>query len=58
MALFVARNAPFRCLESDILMEKCGREVLFCDIGAIGINQLAVEGTKTCLNATIANTCL
>jgi hypothetical protein len=45
-------------LKATFSWKNAAAKCFFCDIGAIGINQLAVEGTKTCLNATIANTCL
>lgn len=52
--LFVAWNAPFRCLKSDIRMEKCGREELFCDIDELDHCQMTKPACKSCANGLLA----
>jgi len=54
-ALFVAWNTPFRYPESDILIDKCGRQEQICDIAEIDDGQMTIAVFKSSQKATGQN---
>jgi hypothetical protein len=53
-----AWNASLRYLESDILMEKCGRKEQSCDIVIFDDGQLATGGNKCPLKSISEDMCM